>query len=44
MEFFDKAISLRPDYKIAFYNRGFSLNNLGKYEEAVESFSKAINI
>jgi tetratricopeptide (TPR) repeat protein len=39
---FDKAIYFKPDYHEAWYSRGTSLRNLGRFEEAIASHNKAI--
>ncbi|MFO0409179.1 MAG: tetratricopeptide repeat protein [Dolichospermum sp.] len=39
---YDKAVEFKPDYHEAWYNRGNSLNNLGRYEEAISSYDKAV--
>lgn len=44
IEFYNSAIALKPEYSIAFNNKGISLFNLGKYDEALECFNKAIQL
>ncbi|WP_292865056.1 CHAT domain-containing tetratricopeptide repeat protein [Nostoc sp. LPT] len=39
---FDKAIEFKPDFDLAWNNRGYALGFLERYEEAVASFDKAI--
>ncbi|MEP0771233.1 tetratricopeptide repeat-containing serine protease family protein [Trichocoleus sp. ST-U1] len=39
---YDKAIALKPDYSVAWYNRGIALRNLKRYEDAIASYDKAI--
>lgn len=39
---YGEAIRLRPTYPLAFYNRGTSLNQLQRYDEAVADFTRAI--
>src|SRR5262249_40691351 len=41
---FDRAIALRPDYAQAFNNRGLTLAELKRSDEAVASFDQAIAI
>ena len=40
----NKAVSLDPDYKNAYFLRGLALYSLGKKEEACADFSTAINL
>jgi tetratricopeptide (TPR) repeat protein len=40
-EAFDKALSIKPDYADAHYNRGNALKDQGKLEEAIEAYNKA---
>ena len=44
MDAFETAISIKPDYALAYYNMGNVLKNQGKLEEAIESYNKAISI
>lgn len=37
-----KAIKIKPNYALAWYNRGVALNELQRYSEAVTSYDKAI--
>ncbi|MFN5893396.1 MAG: tetratricopeptide repeat protein, partial [Dolichospermum sp.] len=39
---YDKAVEFKPDYHQAWYSRGNSLYNLGRYEEAISSYDKAV--
>ena len=39
-----KAIEIKPDFYKAFNNKGTTLVNLGRYEDALEVFEKAIEI
>src|SRR5205823_5966880 len=39
---YDRALTLTPDYPIAWYNHGIALGNLGRYEEALVSFDQAL--
>ena len=38
----DKAIELKPDYMEAYRARGYAMYSLGRYEEAVMDFNKAL--
>ena len=44
IEAFKKAISIKPDYALAYYNMGNVLKEQGKLEEAIEAYKKAISI
>lgn len=44
LEDLDKAIELQPRMFSAHYNRGLVLKAMGRYDEAIEAFSKAIEI
>jgi tetratricopeptide (TPR) repeat protein len=35
-------VEFKPDLHEAWYNRGISLGNLGRYEEAISSYDKAV--
>jgi superkiller protein 3 len=35
-------VEFKPDDHEAWYNRGISLDNLGRYEEAISSYDKAV--
>jgi superkiller protein 3 len=35
-------VEFKPDKHEAWYNRGNSLGNLGRYEEAISSYDKAV--
>ncbi|NET69826.1 MAG: tetratricopeptide repeat protein, partial [Sphaerospermopsis sp. SIO1G2] len=39
---FDQALEFKPDDHQAWYNRGNSLSNLGRYEEAIASYDQAL--
>jgi tetratricopeptide (TPR) repeat protein len=39
-----RALEIKPDYHLAWYNRGNALDNLGRYEEAIASFDRALEI
>ena len=41
---YDKAIKLDPKDDIAWYNKGCSSHNLGRYEEALTCYDKAIEL
>ena len=41
---FDKAIEIKPDDEKTLYNKGVTLDRLGRYEEAIACFDKAIEI
>ncbi len=41
---YDNVIELKPDYAVAWYNRGFILGKLGRHEEALKAFDKAIEL
>ncbi|MBD0310497.1 MAG: tetratricopeptide repeat protein, partial [Microcoleus sp. T1-bin1] len=38
----DKALEIKPDYHVAWYSRGVTLNNLDRVEDAIASFDKAL--
>ena len=40
IEYFDKALRIKPDDAVALNNKGSALYNLGKYNEAIEYFDK----
>ncbi|MGB3758788.1 MAG: tetratricopeptide repeat-containing serine protease family protein [Rivularia sp. (in: cyanobacteria)] len=44
LEYYDKAVAIKPDYYQAWNNRGNSLDELERYQQAIESFDKAIAI
>ena len=39
-----RAIELDPQDAAVYYNRGTTLNNLGRHEEAIVDFTRAINL
>ena len=39
---YDQALTIKPDYHQAWYNRGYALFNLGRLEEAVFSYDQAL--
>ncbi|HSF72970.1 MAG TPA: tetratricopeptide repeat protein, partial [Microcoleus sp.] len=41
---YDKALEFKPDFHVAWYNRGNALDDLGREEEAMASFDKALEI
>jgi tetratricopeptide (TPR) repeat protein len=41
---YDRAIEIDPNYAYAWYNKGFSLHSLQKYEQAIECYERAIKI
>ena len=44
LEFYNKSVTIKPDYYQAWSNRGDTLNRLKRYKEAIESYDKAIAI
>jgi tetratricopeptide (TPR) repeat protein len=42
--FFDKALAINPNFTDALTNKGVSLANLGKYNEAISVYDKALAI
>ena len=42
IEFYNKSISLKPDYAEAYYNMGNVLKDQGKLDEAIRAFKKVI--
>ena len=43
-EEFNKAITIRPYYAAAYYGQGDSLIDLGKYEEGIQNYLKALDL
>jgi tetratricopeptide (TPR) repeat protein len=41
---YNKALQLRPNKDVGWYNRGISLSRLGRYEEAIASYNKALQL
>ncbi|MEA5614970.1 tetratricopeptide repeat protein, partial [Nodularia spumigena] len=39
---YDRALEFKPDYHLAWYNRGYALGKLGRDEEAVASYDRAL--
>jgi len=44
LEYYEKAIELKPDLAEAWYNKGAALGNLGRHGEALKAFDKAIEL
>ena len=44
LQYFDKAIGINPQSAEAWNNKGNSLDNLGRYEEALAAYDKVIGI
>ncbi len=44
IESYDKALQFKPDFQMAWNNRGVALLNLGRFEEALESVDNALQI
>ena len=44
LAFYDNAIMLRPDYASAHHKRAYALRSLKRYDEALESIEKAIEL
>lgn len=42
LEYFDRAIGIRPNYRF-YYNKGTALANLGRYDDAIVSYRKALD-
>jgi tetratricopeptide (TPR) repeat protein len=40
----DKALTIDPNNKIALNDKGFDLNSLGRYSEAITYYDKALAI
>jgi len=43
-QYFANAIEINPKYTEAWHNKGIALANLGRHEEALTAFDKAIEI
>jgi tetratricopeptide (TPR) repeat protein len=39
---YDSAIKYKPDFAVAYYNKGVALQTLGKYQEAIKAYDLAI--
>ncbi len=44
MEFYKKAIEIKPTYEDAHNNFGYCLAGMGRYQEAIEEYKKALGI
>jgi tetratricopeptide (TPR) repeat protein len=44
IEYFSKAIELKPNYKAAFFNRAIAKSDLGKYNEAITDYNQTIRL
>jgi tetratricopeptide (TPR) repeat protein len=44
IEFYNKSITLKPDYAQAYGNMGNTLKDQGKLKEAIEAYNKAISL
>ncbi|WP_421908816.1 tetratricopeptide repeat protein [Methanolacinia petrolearia] len=44
LEYYDTAIGLDPEFGFVYYEKGFSLLNLKRYDEAKECFQKAVEL
>ena len=42
IQYYNEAIKLKPDFVVAYYNRGVAHNNKGKYDNAIRDFNIAI--
>jgi tetratricopeptide (TPR) repeat protein len=40
--YFSNAIRIKPDFSLAWYNKGITFDCIGEYEKAIESFNEAI--
>ncbi|MEH2294426.1 TPR end-of-group domain-containing protein [Nostoc sp.] len=38
-----EILKFKPDYHQAWYNRGYALDKLGRFEEAIASYDQALN-
>ena len=41
---YDQAIRLKPDYAIAFYNRGYAYQHKGDYDRAIQDYDQAVRL
>jgi tetratricopeptide (TPR) repeat protein len=41
---YDKVLHFKSDNDVAWYKRGYELDNLGRYEEAIASYDKALQL
>ena len=44
IEYYNKAIELKPDYVYAYNNRGNAKYSLGKFQDAIEDYNKVIEL
>lgn len=44
IEYFEKAIKLRPTYDGPYYNLGVTYSQLGNHEKSIENYEKAISV
>jgi tetratricopeptide (TPR) repeat protein len=44
IEYYHKAIELKPDDAVAYYNLGCAYDNKGDYDKAIKSYNKAIEL
>ena len=44
LQYYDTAIGLDPEFGFAYYEKGFSLLNLKRYDEAEECYQKAVEL
>ena len=44
IEYYDQSIKIDSNFSSAWNNKGLSLANLGRYEEAITSYDKVIEI
>ncbi len=44
IEYYSKAIRLKPDYYKAYYNRGLVKESLGLYDDALKDYDETLNI
>ena len=41
---YDHALEFKPDFHLAWNNRGAALENLGRYEEAIASYDRVLEL
>ena len=44
MNYYDMAINLNPQHADSYNNKGISLKDLGRDEEAIDYFDKVVNL
>ncbi len=44
IEYYSKAISIKPDYVSAYYNRAQDYDSLGEYEHAIQDYTRVIKL